>query len=130
MEPKLLTEAELQSIRAMAFNGYDGDRIETLLRERGLIAPEPDAFDRLRDALDDLHGIYLDRDKMVDVCRRAGIELAPRVELTREMVREALARAMFNTPSVGICILGDRFVELSDNLHAAIVEQLKEAGRG
>lgn len=87
-EPKLLTEAEWQRISSPLGLTSTIDQIANALRERGLIAPEPDAIDRLRDALEAIHGITLDRDKMARVCREARMELP--TPLTRERVREAL----------------------------------------
>lgn len=91
MEPKLLTEAEWQRISSPLGLTSTIDQIASALRERGLIAPDPDAIDRLRDALEAIHGIALDRDKMARVCRKARMELRP--PLTREMVREAIIKA-------------------------------------
>ena len=88
-EPKLLDPSAIDAIvDGLGLTPVKRVLLLDFLRERGLIAPEPDAIDRLRDALEAIHGITLDRDKMARVCREARMELRP--PLTRERVREAL----------------------------------------
>lgn len=105
-EVKLLTVQMAEALGAMSPEA----RVR-MLRERGLIAPEPDAIDRLRDALEAIHGITLDRDKMARVCREARMELRP--QLTREMVRVAAVSA-----GLGRLLTGHEVTRL----HAALTD--------
>ena len=83
-EPKLLTEAEWL---AWMQKPQSTEKALTDLRERGLIAEEPDMvtaeYQKLWEAWD---GVDY-RDLGLAALRR-GMELAPRKELTREMVRK------------------------------------------
>lgn len=110
-EVKLLTAHDVSLLRARAVDQTSANQIEAFLRERGLIAPEPDAIDRLRDALEAIHGITLDRDKMARVCREARMELRP--QITREMVRVAAVSA-----GLGRLLTGHEVTRL----HAALTD--------
>lgn len=87
-ETKLLTEAEW-----VAMLGPSAFKMkEHRLRERGLIAEEPDAIHRLAaEICAKLRGTGSSAAMVKEVegmIRRRGLELAPRKELTREMVEE------------------------------------------
>lgn len=90
-EPKLLTEAEWL---AWMQKPQSTEKALTDLRERGLIAEEP--VDRLMKKAVELVDLWLPdetelRHEAIDLALaalRCGMELAPRKELTREMVRK------------------------------------------
>ena len=131
-EPKLLTEAEWHNLLARPTSSQIIDD----LRERGLIAPEPEPVDPLLDEAreivaklseDDGNPAFAcavrscKRDDDLEVrialtALRRGMELAERPTLTREMVREAGEIASRLTP------MRETFV---DCVYALLVERLK-----
>ena len=127
-EPKLLTEAELRV--ALDENGYAPDLREDIIAAVslvGLIATEPvdpllKEVDLLVESIEKGPAINY-RDFTLAALKR-GMELAPRVELTREMARDAWCNAHGIHKSAKV---SEDFVT---RLHAALQEQLKEAGRG
>lgn len=134
-EPKLLTEAEWRSILRQSVNHDVANSIIYNLRERGMIAPEPEPepVDPLLIEAREICVKYFtsrnysqtvidglcDDDAIVQVALtalRRNLELAERPTLTREMVEEVVEIALRLTP------LRETFV---DHLHAALVERLK-----
>jgi hypothetical protein len=116
-EPKLLTEAEVREL--LTRPDSEAEAWIEVLRERGLIAPEP--VDPLRllavQIVDYLNpqGDEKDGQWIVNHIRQSGMELAERPTLTREMVQEAHENAL------RLCEPG----KLIDHLHAALQERLK-----
>lgn len=106
-EPKLLTRAQLDQFGV-------SPPLENLLRERGLIAPEP--VDPLVEIAKEIRNEWLRGefqgvgDAALAAIKRA-MELRPK--LTRDMVREALLT------SAGT---GERYYS---NVHAALTEMMK-----
>lgn len=92
-EPKLLTEADFNRVWALRDSPVE---LRAFLRERGLIAEEP--VDRLMKKAVELVDLWLPdetelRHEAIDLALtalRRGMELAPRKELTREMVIAAV----------------------------------------
>ena len=127
MEPKLLTEAEAEALWNTANNKLPQDFFSEL-RERGLIVPEPSPLMEEAARLTDQY-INDEIDEIEDLALAAlkrGMELAPRVELTRDMVQEAAIRAGIYHFLTEDCAQQRRIT----SLHTALLEQLKEAGRG
>ena len=91
-EPKLLTEAEWRNIWRSTGTYQPFPEWVEPYRERGLIAEEPDAIHRLAaEICAKLLGTGSSAAMVKEVegmIRRRGLELAPRKELTREMVEE------------------------------------------
>ena len=116
--PVLLTEAEWRA----RFAGLPLDRIMPVLEAQGLIAPEPDAIDRMCDALAGIHGIHLDREKMQRVFSHAHVDIG-RAELTRERVREAYKWTLKAHPALQVTFTSDAFV---DRFHAALTGQQEQ----
>jgi hypothetical protein len=131
-EPKLLTEAQAIEMWNQAQKSAPATFIE-IFRERGLIAEEPvdpllvEARQIIADTCDTheskgqwLDGVWDDEQEMAIALAalHRGMELAPRKELTREVVREAQNEANKS---------GAKWwsVEHIDRLHAALQERLK-----
>jgi hypothetical protein len=53
------------------------EELTNLLAQLAALDAEPDEIDRLRDSLEAIHGISLDRDKMQHVVNRAALSLSP-----------------------------------------------------
>ena len=129
-EPKLLTEAEWL---AWMQKPQSTEKALTDLRARGLIAEEPDAIHRLAaEICAKLRGTGSSAAMVKEVegmIRRRCIELAPRKELTREMVRGAVIGSEPNlliSPDFRSCHEETRqeAENFVDRLHAAIQEAL------
>ena len=107
---KLLTEAEWRTL----FVAKSGAEIMETLRERGLIAPEPDKLAvAVGDAFDRLPSCWNRETFTASVCdtlRDHGMEMRP--PLTREMVRIA-----YHTAQVGM-----ENTNFIDRLHAALTK--------
>ena len=138
-EPKLLTEAEWRANLRVWVNIAATDAIILLMRERGMIAPEPEPVDPLLDEAREIcakssearkwygeargfrdgeYDDYYSMDIALTALRR-NLELAERPTLTREMVREAYNSA---TEAWNTLDGAQLFIDL---LHAALVERLK-----
>ena len=105
MEPKLLTEAEWECLMREVFKAGTFAVIKDELRDRGLIAPEPEPVDPITVTLCNAMNESLDRlgafgqdeaENLREELRRRGMELAPAKELTREMVRDAVYAGLKN----------------------------------
>ena len=142
MELRLLTEAQ-----AISAHMKDRDEFLTELRERGLIAPEPDpllveareiAANAFRGkSLDDLVEETLsarnDHSATVEAALaalRRGMELA-QPKVTRERLLEACVEGgVWHFIAHQFDTQHPTSQRRLDRLHAALQEQLKEAGRG
>ena len=131
-EQKLLTEAEWANLIGLSA----WSKAQGTIRERGMVAPEPEPVDPLLDEAreiaaklneDDDIPIFASevragkRDDDLEVriaitALRRNLELAARPTLTREMVEDAVINQR------GLWSSGSKYV---DCLHAALVERLK-----
>jgi hypothetical protein len=143
-EPKLLTEAQAIEMWNQAQKSAPATFIE-IFRERGLIAEEPvdpllvEARQIIADTCDTheskgqwLDGVWDDEQEMAIALAalHRGMELAPRKELTREVVREAVIGSEPNlliSPDFRSCYEETRqeAENFVDRLHAAIQEALQ-----
>ena len=114
-KPVLLTEAEWQRISAPLGLTSTIDQIANELRERGLIAPEPDErVSALVKYFAEIGILITERQAEIAVELVASrMELA-KPELTREMVRDAWCTANSMHKSALV------FEDLIDRLHAAL----------
>jgi hypothetical protein len=130
---ELLTEAEVHDLYKCVADASD---LVRLLRERGMIAPEPEPVDPLLiEALEIVAKLNEDEDihtfasevragkrnddlevRIALTALRRNLELAERPTLTREMVEDAVINQR------GLWSSGSKYV---DCLHAALVERLK-----
>lgn len=134
-EPKLLTPHDLDRFREMSQSA-----VEAELRERGLIAEEP--VDPLRAMADkfavsqgccDGGPFSNEVFALLEQAKAIGMELAPRKELTQEMVRKALHATMLECNAIDRYDFDDeamthdkRNLECAVNrLHTAIQEALQ-----
>lgn len=113
-EVKLFTEKE-----ARIFLGMVPAKALAELRERGLIAEEP--VDPLQEAVEAIWHLAIGPKheavpKMTAELRRRGMELAPRKELTREMVGKIYNATKLFSPTYEAHIT---------RLHAALTEALQ-----
>lgn len=120
VEPKLLTEADTRVLRGLAQDKDSADAIDEILRGNGLIALEP--VDPLKEEARILaaHLHSQSKETIALAALKRGMELA-RPELTREMVRDAFAKAYIISE-----LQADRYYQATvDRIHAALTEQVR-----